>query len=199
MKLGKGISLQMILLILGGVLILSAICMLIYIKISGGIAISKCEKIVEEIERLIPNPVDSFPEERGNNTMSSMQIEKVNVAGIIEMPQYDMKLPFCSSWDTKKSASLPCRFSGSVYDSSLIIGSVDEPGQFDFVKDIELNNVMYLTDMEGFRYTYLVAAIERSSSASAEKLITDEYDLTVFVKASLSMEYIIIRFNFKSS
>lgn len=199
MKKSRSLDFRSVLLTIGAVLVIGALVVVSYNSIASYLAEKKCEKIVEKIEKLIPEPISSFPEERGNNTMSSMQIEKMNVAGIIEMPQYDLKLPFCSSWDEKNSASVPCRFYGSVYDSSLIIGAVDSDWQFGFAKELELNNVLYLTDMEGYKYTYLIAKIEHSDSADAKKLMTDEYDLTLFIKRSLSMEYLIVRFNLKTS
>ena len=52
-------------------------------------------------------------------------------------------------------------------------------------------------DMEGNRYSYLVAAIEHSDSVPLDKLISEDYDLTVFIKNSMAMDYTIVRFNLK--
>ena len=124
-------------------------------------------------------------------------MEKINISGLIEMPQYDSKLPFCSNFNEKNTASLPRRFSGSAYDSSLIISVSSEKGQFDFADELEINNILYLTDMEGYRYSYLISSIEHSDNVSLEKLTSKDDDLTIFVKDSMSMDYIIIRFKLK--
>ena len=62
-----------------------------------------------------------------------------------------------------------------------------------FVEEMELDDVIYLTDMSGGKYEYKVAAIQHSDKATEEKLKAGEFDLTIFVRSSGESNYLIVR------
>lgn len=72
---------------------------------------------------------------------------------------------------------------------------MDSEGQFSFAAQMEVNDTIVLTDMEGGRYTYRVAAIQHAKHATRDKLQSGGYALTVFVKDSQNSQYILIRCN----
>lgn len=148
-------------------------------------------QILEKAQALMPQSANRVPEERGNNTMAAMEIDGVNVVGVLEFPQYGRTLPVASQWDTALVSSLPCRFTGSIYDRTMIIGAVD--GQLPFAAQTEVGDRVLLTDMEGGRYTYRVAAIHHAKHATLEKLQAGDYAMTIFVKVSKTSEYLLIR------
>ena len=90
-------------------------------------------------------------------------------------------------------ASHPCRFWGSVYDSSLVIGGADQQGQFDFCDQIDIGNAVIITDMTGAAFSYTVACVERAARADADWLLSEDYDLTIFAKDAFSLEYLAVR------
>lgn len=193
MKTEKPSRLSWIFMILGGALILCAAALLIYSQISARISQGNTEQILKRAESMIPVVVDRVPQERGNNIMASMELDGVNIIGIIEVPKYSAKLPIHATWNGDLLSWIPCRFSGSIYDRSLIIGTGEGEGQFSFADTIQLGDLIYVTDMEGGRYSYSVSDIDRADHANSDTLQSDACDLTVFVKDSLSMKYIIIR------
>ena len=197
MRSRKAFSASTILILIGVILILASAGMLLYNQLSVSTAIENIQQIMDKAERLMPTPQDRIPEERGNNTMAAMEIDDVNIVGLLEVPKYSSKLPVRSSWSATLVASLPCRFTGSIYDRSLIIGAGDGEGQWGFAGELEHNDRIVLTDMEGGRYTYCITNIDHSDNADLETLQSDDADLTIFVKQSLSMEYIIIHCNVK--
>ncbi len=184
-------------LILGCVLILCAAGILVYDKITVEISANNMQEILEKAESKMPTIVDQYPDERGNNIMPSAEINGVNVIGILEVPLYGVKLPVCANWSAKTVSSIPCRFLGSIYDRTLIIGADEGKTQFNCAETIQIGDNIYITDMEGGRYTYVVTDIDRSSSADREVLQSKDADLTIFVNNSLSMQYILIRCNLK--
>ena len=141
----------------------------------------------------MPSPIDRVPEERGNNSMAAIEIDGVNVVGVLEVEKYQTTLPIAASWDTHLLSSLPCRFTGSIYDQTLIIGATDSQSQFDFATLLDVGDRMVLTDMEGGRYTYSVEIIHHAKHATLEKLQEGEYPLTIFVKNSKTSQYLLIR------
>ena len=87
----------------------------------------------------------------------------------------------------------PCRFHGSVYDGTLVIGGYDQVGQFDFFDRINPGAHIYVTDMTGTEFEYHVVRIDRAKEINAEKLMNQNAGLTLFVRNRYSMEYLIVR------
>lgn len=197
MAVKKRSAFSVICLILGAVLICSAIAYGIYVMVSANNAAADNKEIVSLAEKLMPTPKDAFPDERGNNAMPSSELCGVNIAGIIEMPAYNAKLPLRSSWNAATVKSIPCRYDGSIYDRTLVIGTVDTKGQFDFVADVSVEDRLFLTDMEGDRYSYKVSSIKHFSDFNMGKWQETESDLMLFVKDGFSGEYTVIYFNAK--
>jgi len=179
--------------ILGVALLMGAVLLLFTMGNSGNYGTQDAQTILQKAQALMPQPVNRAPQERGNNTMAALQIDGINVVGILEAPKYGRLLPVASTWDTGLVASMPCRFTGSIYDKTMIIGAVDGEGQFSFATQMEAGDTVVLTDMEGGRYTYNVAAIHHAKHATLEKLRTGDYPLTIFVKNSKTSEYLLIR------
>lgn len=186
---------SLICIVLGAALILGAVGILTASQIAAAQAKVDAAEVLQKVQALMPPSVDCVPEERGNNGMASLQIDGVNVVAVLEISQYGKILPVASAWDTDRVSYLPCRFTGSIYDSSLIIGAVDEEDQIPFAGQLEVGAKILLTDTEGGRYSYRVAAIHHAKHATLEKLQQGEYDLTIFVKDSKTLEYLLIRCN----
>ena len=108
-------------------------------------------------------------------------------------------MPIGNTWDKGKVISHPCRFYGSVYDGTLIIGGYDQAGQFDFFDRIYSNVTIKVTDMTGSTFSYVVERVERSSTAQAEVFMDEDSDLTLFVRDAQLLEYIILRCVMKNS
>lgn len=180
-------------LVLGAVLVVSAAAFwgFDYVKTSN---IGKNAEIaVEKVLSQIPVTHPRVPEERGNNKMASMNVDGVNVVGVLEFPRYGRKLAVLSGWDKDAVSFVPCRYSGSIYDRSLVIGAGDREGQLDFADTLDAGERFTLTDMEGGVYTYQIQAIQHSKTADPAKLQSEEYDLTVFLKDNSTGQYLLIR------
>ena len=179
-------------------LILAVTAYILYTVLSAKSFESDNKRIVELAEELMPPSADAYIEERGNSNMPIMEIEGVNVIGIIDIPMFDTKLPVNASWGTKSSKSMPCRYDGSLYDRDLIIGTVDTEGQFDFASELTVNSLLYLTDMEGGRFSYSVGSIKHSDKLNIDGWREKKADLTVFVEDAFSGEYTVIYCTAKS-
>ena len=179
----------------GILLIAIAAGMFLYDIGSAALAAKDADAILAQIDQRMPALVERVPQERGNNTMASMEIDGVNIVGTIELEKYGLRLPIAAGWDADLLPSMPCRFTGSIYDESLIIGASDEEGQLSCATSMEVNDLIVLTDMEGGRYTYTVEAIRHSSHADLEKLQEGNFALTIFVKdsSSATTQYLLIR------
>ena len=149
-------------------------------------------RALTKAQELMPDRVDLYPEERSKDYMPAMEIEGLNIAGIIDLPDQGYKAVFRSTWDADHARALPCRYTGSVYNRTLVIGAYGGAGQFDFAHRLEAGQTLYVTDMEGGRYRYAIERIEHAKRISEKKLTSGDWDLTVFVKQT-SGEYLLIR------
>ena len=77
----------------GVIMLIVALLALMY----WGWNIRHCEQqasmYVETLRTLIPEPQDALPEERRDNTMSTLSIDGVNFVGLLELPRYGSVLP----------------------------------------------------------------------------------------------------------
>jgi len=189
---GKRRTFSNLCIIIGAVLILAVAAYTLYAVLSAKGFESDNKKIVALAEELMPPSADAYIEERGNSNMPVMEIEGVNVIGIIHIPTHDTKLPVNASWGTKSAKSMPCRYDGSLYNRDLIIGTVDTEGQFDFASELAVNSLLYFTDMESDRFSYSISSIKHSDKLNIDVWKEKSADLTVFVKNEFSGEYTVI-------
>ena len=175
---------------LGAILVIASIGLLVYSM--RGYEIDTNNAIVQ-IEKLLPKITQSVPQEKGNNAMSSMEIDGESYVALLEMDMYKFKMPVRSVWDEKAVEAVPCRYSGSIYNNTLVIAATDAEGQMDFVNSVNTGDRLTVTDMRGEQFSYKVVKVENSNTATVEELNTDEFDLTIFVEYSGPTDYLFIR------
>lgn len=172
-----------------GLLVLAAVGLLFW-QINIHTAAEKAEGYVSVLRSRTPAPQGAVPEARRDNTMPALSVDGVDFVGILELPRFGSTLPVAGIWG--KTSQYPCRFSGSIYDSTMQIGATTQTGQYDFYREISVGDSVYFTDMEGNRYTYQVTDIRYEQHADNAALSKKDADLTLFIKNIYAMEYIIL-------
>ena len=179
-----------IFIILGLCLLVVAAAVLFSWQWGIGASAEKAETCVHTLRALLPEPQDTFPEERRDNEMPVLSIQGTDFVGILELPYHGSALPVCANWgDIYK---YPCRLSGSVYDRGIQIGATSQKGQYDFYRELCLGDHVCFTDMEGNRFTYTITDIRYSKHADQEALQRVDAGLTLFIKNVYAFEYIIV-------
>lgn len=191
----KGKRLTLLCLILGILLIVSAVGYYAWMRYSVSKNAKDAVKTVEKLYALMPEITNGAPDGRQNAAMSSLALGEDSFVGIIEVPIYERELPIYANWDTDKVNCFPCRYFGSVYNKTLILGGSDNDGQFDFIKKISIGDVVTITDTLGVRYTFRVSSIRRKSDVSIENLTDETAALTFFAKNSLDFDYTVVYCN----
>ena len=179
--------------ILGCLLILASMGILLFSHFHAQKAQEDAVKITDQIGAILPPRSVGVMESYSCTEMPVLQIGGKDFAALIEIPAFGVTLPMYNFWDAAKVTSYPCRFCGTVYDGSLIIGGADQQGQFDFLGRIELGSVIKVVDMTGAEYVYTVARVDRSKTAEADVLIDEASDLTLFARDTYSLDYLIVR------
>lgn len=182
--------------IVGCVLILLSLVLLVGREISLYRSAETAAKHTDTIRRLLPEVTNAAPETRYNNTMPILSVEHEDYVGLIAFPAHNSELPVRAEWNGRLQS--PCRYEGSIYDGSLIVGASTQKGQYDFFHEIGVTDTVFFTDMTGNRYSLEVSDILYRSDASGSTLHSEESDLTLFIKNLYELsEYMIVYCRFK--
>ena len=182
-----------LLLILGACLVLISLGMLLFTQIRLHTGTQRSRQTAQKIQALLPEKTQGIPGNTPHTGMPVLEVDGVDYVGILEVPAFGITLPVADHWDSKKLASGPARFCGSVYESSLVIGGADYAGQFGFCDKIENGSIITVTDMTGVQFSYTVVRVDRASSAKGQWLQDGQSDLTRFCRDMYAMEYIAVR------
>ena len=128
----------------------------------------------------------------GSGPMPVMELSGRDYACLLEVPELGVSLPVCNDWQERSTAGNPCRYWGSAYDGSLIIGG-GEMAQLDFCGLLDLGDRIVITDMRGQEYVYFVTSILRADSLTFQRLREGEEPLTIFTRDGLSNRKIVVR------
>jgi len=173
-------------------LIVSAVIIIGYQELHQQQGINHVKQTVSVLENMIPPIQNGQPSNRGNYTMPCLELDGVDYIGLIEAPSLHIKLPIGNAWSVDQIQQHPCRYDGSMYNRSLILGGIDHVGQFGFLSTMSIGDAIYITDVTGVRFTYSISSVERANEISDSALSTQQHDLVLFTKDSLHMDYVII-------
>ncbi len=188
-------------LLIAGILLLSLALLLLLLEVTAQKkAPTARAQVLSILYRSMPTPHDAAPDDRIDMTMPAIKVQKDSYCGILQIPRYEVELPLLETWDPGKQALAPGRFTGSLYDGTLVIGASDQAGQMQCADRIEHGELLLITDMTGGRYSYTVKQILIKRHLPAQTLVTRDADLVLFVKNSFSLDYTVILcdFSFKA-
>ena len=180
-------------LLAGLLLVLGSFGLLAATMVQTNAAASAAAELAAELEETMPPRRAGLMDSYTNRDMPALSLDGQDFIGSVAVPAFQIVLPIAADWDSVKVSSFPCRFWGTVYDGSLILGGADRKGQFDFLDQIQNDDSVLVTDMTGTQFSYRVSDIFRSGSAQADVLLDDSSDLTLFARNARSLEYIIVR------
>ncbi len=179
--------------IAGALLVLSSLAFVIITASLEKTAEKRIEEITSRMLSLMPEIRNAQSDDRVDVSMASLSIDGTDYCALLEIPRYGAALPVCTEWNKTSVRMTPCRYTGSIYDGSIIIGGSDARGQLDFVSDITEGDAVLLTDAQGYCYAYKVSSVETSDSASNEVLSASDADLVLFAHSTYRGGYTIIK------
>lgn len=186
-------KLQNIGLITGCLLLFLSLSTLISTQLYNSYCQEKMQQQTETILSLIPEPKASVLTYQPDTDMPALTLDKTDFISILEFPKQNRKFPINAKWE--KTYATPCRYAGSIYDGSLVIGGTNQNGQFDFIKTVCVNDKVLCTNMTGTQYSYTITDITYRKHADNDTIYESNDDLIIFVKNMYAFEYIFIRCN----
>ena len=149
--------------------------------------------VTAQLRARMPDRAVGVAGDYSDREMPILQLDGTDFVCLLEVPGLGVVLPVGNRWESDALQDHPCRFWGSIYDGSCILGGSGRQGQFDFCARLDLGDTILLTDMGGVEFSCSVRKIERSKTADFERLWDADYPLTLFVRQEYSSEYIIVR------
>lgn len=182
-----------LLLVLGVFLILLSVSLVVADQIGMYAGAQHCQKIAAKIEEVLPERTQGVPGMYADSVMPVLSINGTDYAAMLEIPAFGLALPVADKWDNSNLSRCPTRFSGSAYNSTLVVGGADHSGQFGFCDKIEHGVIVRVTDMTGAQFAYKVTKVDRAEHAQSQWLMDDHCDLTLFCHDVNTTEYIAVR------
>lgn len=150
-------------------------------------------EVLAFLESILPEKSVGFREEKGDPSMPVIEFEENDYVGILEVPRFSVSLPIAANWSKSLVRSVPCRFTGSVFDGTLILGGTGEEGQFDFIPSLDIGDGITFTDLKGEVFSFSVKKVLHASDASLKTLTDPDYPLTLFAKDPSSGSTLVVR------
>jgi sortase A len=122
-------------------------------------------------------------EDTESDTLPTVNIDGVDYIGRLDIPELDLSLPVASVWSEDELKIAPCRYSGTG-ESDLIIGANAYDAHFGRLKELSIGSTVTLTRMDGKTVTYRVSGIDKLSDKDTSKLVTGDWDMTLFTGSS---------------
>ena len=144
----------------------------------------------KKLEQLMPPATEGIADMYSSAEMPAMAMDGTDWIALLKAEKYGVMLPVAAGWDKKAAAEYPCRFAGSCYDGSMVIGAGEN--LFGFLAQLDMGDKITVADMLGAQFNYTVEKIVRSDSAEAEKLTAGDYPFVLFTFSSRENKYIIV-------
>lgn len=113
--------------------------------------------------------------------MATQTINGYDYIGTLEVPCFSLELPVMAQWDYDRLQISPCLYSGSYFTGDLVICGHNYPTHFSNLKSIALNEDIYLTTVDGYRYHYRVDNIETLEPTDVSQMVEPtDWELTLF-------------------
>lgn len=114
--------------------------------------------------------------------MPQLEIDGRNYIGLLEVPECGIALPVAAAWETGLFPFRPARYSGTLYNDSLVIGGSNAEDSFAFIGQLDAGDWVNFTDVQGIRYVFAVSKITHNTTIDIDELRSFDTPLLLFTK-----------------
>lgn len=147
-----------------------------------GQIIGKIEQAQQEKQEQSEAGVDVTPDYELDSAieMPSVKVGEFRYIGLLEIPALNRQLPIMAECTDQGLRTAPCRYTGSVYEDSMVIAGHNYLSHFAGLRGLPLGSEVYFTDMEGNIFQYTIEWIEVLQPDQVEEMTSGDWDLTLF-------------------
>ena len=171
-----------ILVIIGVFLILISLTMTVYNKyedLKAGKDANETLNIIKDEITSQKHVVDTLPTDEVRE-MKTININGDEFIGTITIPSINLELPVLSKFSNSNLKKAPCRYYGNLFTNDLIICAHAYETFFANLNKLKQNDLIIFTDVDGNIYTYEVLEVEVLKETDVEKMVNNEFDLTLY-------------------
>lgn len=128
---------------------------------------------LSEVQQAIEEHADT--DETGTISVNGEQY-----LGYLSIPDLNLTLPVLRDWDYSKLKLAPCRYSGSLEEGKLVIAAHNYVRHFAKLYTLKKGCRIGFTDAAGKEYTYTVQTVQRLQPTDGERMVSEDWDLTLF-------------------
>lgn len=188
-----------ILISIGLLLIAAALVLSAYNLRSGEQAGKASQAALEVLRTEIPEAQNTAPEEAPAEAdadadvleepvftqhpeaeMPILEVKGQNYLGILSIPKLNLTLPVIPEYSDTALRSAPCRYAGSAYEDNLVIAGHNYIQHFARLRELAVGDSVQFTDVDGNVFSYTVSEIEQLLPEEVERMVTGDWDLTLF-------------------
>lgn len=155
-----------------------------YTEYNAGIESQKVLNLIEENSIINEN----------NNELDTINIEGYNYIGTINIPTLNIDLPVMDIWDYNRLKKTPCLYYGNSIES-MIICAHSYKTHFKNIGKLKQEDYIIFTDVHEKKYIYKVEEVEILSSTDVDKMINNNFNLTLYTCTSDGLNRITVRCN----
>lgn len=136
-------------------------------------------------------PADyELDESRG---MPAVELDGVDVVGVIRVPARGVELPVAAAWDEGVARRCACVFEGSAYDDRLIVAGHSYRAHFAGLYGAAEGDAVSFTDMDGNEFEYVVSRVDTVAGDDVDGLRDGDWNLTLFTCTRDSRSRVAVR------
>ncbi len=172
--------------IVGTVLILSALSFFLYNRYEDAQAGREAENMLSDVQNIIrekETPTiseETMPSETIAPELPITEIEGYGYVGYLSIPDLELELPVMSEWDYNRLEIAPCRQFGSSRTDDLVIAAHNYKNHFGLLSQLEVGDTVFFTDMDGIENIYEVVAMDTLAPTEVEAVQNSGHDLVLY-------------------
>lgn len=156
--------------IVGAVLILSALSLFFYNRNEDTQAGQEAENLLSDVQAVI--------QEKKETRLT--EIDGYECEGYISIPDLELELPVMTEWNYARLKIAPCRQFGSSKTDDLVIAAHNYKNHFGRLSQLESGDTIVFTDMDGIENKYEVILIDTLEPDEVEAVQNSGYDLVLY-------------------
>ena len=129
-----------------------------------------------------------------NLNMPKYPVNGYDYVGMLEIPCLGLKLPIINDWSYGALKCAPCRYTGSVYDSDMVIMAHNYRSHFARLSRVGMGERISFTDMDGNKFVYEAVELETLQATQIEEMTSGDWDMTLFTCTTGGQARVAVRF-----
>jgi sortase A len=170
----KRAGLGLALMVAGGLLVLSALSLLLYNDLDDKRASENAARIAGALALEIKTHAKAGG---GDKTIS---VDGEIYIGVLRIPALGLSLPVMRDWNYERLKISPCRYSGSADGDAMVIAAHNYRRHFGNIARLSPGDALSFTDADGNTTDYAVAEIETLEATAVRDMTESGYALTLF-------------------